>query len=123
MPCRVVITKREKVAFLKEIDQRRSLQIQPSQVRTWKQLEDKLTQPNVGNRGSLYDGRPSFLTSVKADLLRWFFEFCKQGLMVLTRLIVIKASQLNAQSQRKSPKAKELTVRGLLSSNRIERDA
>jgi hypothetical protein len=64
MPRRVVITNREKVAFLKEIDRRqglgeslrgicRSLQIQPSQARKWKKLEDNLSQqPNVGNRGS-----------------------------------------------------------------------
>ena len=125
-----MITNREKVAFLKEIDRRqglgetlrgicRSLRIQPSQARRWKQLEDKLSQPNVGNRGSLHAGHPSILASVEADLLSWFFELCEQGIMVSTRLIVIKASQLNAQFRRKSPRAKELAVRRLLSSNRI----
>ena len=97
----------------------RSLQIQPSQARKWKKLEDNLSQPNVGNRGSLHDGHPSILASVESDLLRWFFDLRKQGIMVSTRLIVIKASQLNAQFRRKSPRAKELAVRRLLSSNRI----
>lgn len=130
MPRRVVITNREKVAFLKEIDRRqglgeslrgicRSLQIQPSQARKWKKLEDKLSQPNVGNRGSLHDGHPSILASVESDLLRWFFDLCKQGIMVSTRLIVIKAIQLKAPFRRQSPRAKELAVRRLLSSNRI----
>ncbi len=96
-----------------------SLQIQPSQARNWNNLEDKLSQPNVGNDGSLHDGHPSILASVESDLLRWFFDLCKQGIMVSTWLIVIKAIQLNAQFRRKSPRAKELAVRRLLSSNRI----
>jgi hypothetical protein len=108
MPRRLVITNREKVAFLKEIDRRqglgeslrgicRFLRIQPSQARRWKQLEDKLSQPNIGNRGSLHVGYQSILASVEADLLRWFFELREQGIMVSTRLIVIKASQLSAE--------------------------
>ena len=53
------------------------------------------------------------------ELLQWFFGLRAQGIMLSTRLVVVKASTLSAEFRRKTTRAKELAVRRLLASNRI----
>jgi hypothetical protein len=131
MPRRVVITNREKIAFLDEIDRQerlgeslrraicRALNIQPSQAPKWKQLCVRLADPHVGHRGSLHGGRHSTLEPFQNDILTWFSALRAEGVMVSTRLLVIKASQLDGDFRRKTPRAKELAMRRLLASNHI----
>ena len=130
MPRRLVITNKEKLTFFIEIDRRthagetlravcRSLSIQPCQARRWRQQRDKLEDPAGSHRGAVSTGRQSILAPVQDELLQWFFCLRAQGIMLSTRLVVVKASTLSAEFRRKTTRAKELAVRRLLASNRI----
>ena len=84
MPRRKVFSNREKLHLLSQIDERqrsgetlraccRHFNLQPSQVRRWRNMRGAISNPVAANRGSLHIGRGSILSSLQEELMRWFF--------------------------------------------------
>jgi transposase-like protein len=130
MPRRRVYTSREKLQILDQIAERqdagdslraccRDLEVQPSQIRRWKEVRDELSHPDALHRHSLHTGRPSNLVDHELELKRWFFELREQGFMVSVRLITLKACELSAEFRRKGTRAKDMAVRRFLARNKI----
>ena len=92
--------------------------VQPSQVRRWRRLNDKLKKSNP-NAASVNRGRASCLEEVGVDLLRWMFELREQGMPVSLRMVSLKASELDANFRRKSISAKYASVRRFVRSHRF----
>ena len=84
--------------------------VQPSQVRRWRRLNDELKKSNP-NAASVNRGRASCLEEVGFDLLWWMFELREQGMPVLLLMVSLKASELDANFRRKSISAKYAYVR------------
>ena len=127
---RLMRTNREKIEILDKIEERqkngeslreicRSLEIQPIQARKWRASRAELSCQAKAQHCSVHSGRPSFLKPLEDDLMAWFLQMREQGVMVSTRLVVVKASQLSAQFRRKTSRAKDQIVRRFLASNKI----
>ena len=123
-------TNREKIEILDEIEERqrngetlreicRCLEIQPIQARKWRAMRAQLSCQGKAGRCSVHNGRVSFLKPLENDLLTWFLQMREQGIMISTRLVVVKASQLSAEFRRKTSRSKDQIVRRFLASNKI----
>ena len=75
--------------------------------------------PTAGCCRSVHNGRVSFLKPLEDNLLTWFLQMREQGIMISTRLVVVKASQLSAEFRRKTSRSKDQIVRRFLASNKI----
>ena len=74
--------------------------VQPSQVRRWRRLNDEWKKSNP-NAALVNKGRASCLKEVGVDLLRCMFELLEQGMPVLLRMVSLKARELDANFHRK----------------------
>ena len=92
--------------------------VQPSQVRRWRRLEEELKKSDP-NAASTHRGRPSCLECVGVLLLRWMFELREQGMPVSLWMVYLKAGKLNASFRRKSVPAKYAAVRRFVRSYRF----
>ena len=91
--------------------------VQPSQVRRWRRLNDEWKKSNP-NAALVNKGRASCLKEVGVDLLRWMFELLEQGMPVSLRMVSLKASELDANFRRKSISAKYVSGRRFMCSHR-----
>jgi transposase-like protein len=130
MPRRKCYTNREKLHFLEQIDERqtegetlrsccRHFGLQPSQVRRWRRVKEDLSRPGVANKASLHSGRASVILDLGENLLRWFFELREQGIIVSVRLFTLRACELCPAFRMKTARAKDMSIRRFLASNRI----
>ena len=113
MPRRKVFSNREKLRILSQINKRqrageslrsccRSFDLQPSQVRRWRNAQQGMSNPEAANLGSLHVGRGSILSSFQEELMRWIFELREQGFMLSVRLFTLRVCELSALFRRKT---------------------
>lgn len=95
----------------------REFRIQPSQFRRWKKSESQLNKANP-RAMTLCRGRPSCLEPIEDDILKWIFELREQGMPVSTKMVVMKASQIDSTFRRKSDWTKLQAVRRFTQSHR-----
>jgi hypothetical protein len=131
MPRRKTYKNREKLRLLDAIEERLdggeaflrscccALDVQPSQNRRWMKARYALANPEAAHCNSLHAGRASILAPLENQLMRWFFEQREQGFIVSVRLFTLKACEFSAAFCQKTERAKDLTVRRFLVSNKI----
>ena len=128
MQIRRSIPNHMKIQLLKEEasrDSRQSLRefcrangIQPSQIRRWKKMLLSLGEAN-GTARTICKGRASSLVPIEEDLVKWIMELRESGLAVSTRMVKIKASELQGSFRAKSNRAKDQCIRRFLAAHRF----
>ena len=94
--------------------------IHHSQLLRWIRDLPKMEQINrTAAVASLNKGHPSSIKAIGAELVRFVFELREQGMPVSTRMVVLKAGQVDATFRRKKEQTKYGIIRRFLISNRI----
>ena len=92
----------------------RALNIIPKQYREWSTTSRAMVEHGNAKAKSTAKGPTSVLAPIENDLLKFIFELREQGFAVSISTVVIQASRLMSEFQRKSSHARYQSVRRLI---------
>jgi len=85
-------------------------QIQPSQYRRWKKVEEKMKVASNQKAVTLHTGKTSSIVDIEEDLLEWFWGIREKGMSVSHKMLQIEASKRCNVFRRKTEWSKVKTI-------------
>jgi len=85
-------------------------QIQPSQYRRWKKVEEEMKVASNQKAVTLHTGKASSIVDIEEDLLEWFWGIREKGMSVSHKMLQIEASKRCNVFRRKTEWSKVKTI-------------